>query len=36
MVLDTGIRSKGCFSKQKEGQNNCHAETIIQIGDTDA
>jgi len=23
MVLDTvGIQSKGCFSKQKEGQNN--------------
>ena len=36
MVLDTvGIQSKGCFSKQKEGQNNITAfiidETLIQI-----
>ena len=43
MVLDTvGIQSKGCFSKQKEGQNNITAfiidETLIQIdytNDTD-
>ena len=40
MVLDTvWIQSKGCFSKQKEEQDNITAfiidETLIQIGDTD-
>lgn len=39
MVLDTvGIQSKGCFSKQKEEQDNITAfiidETLIQIGYT--